>query len=83
MFNEKGDVDTDYVLNVEQQVDRSRIWWECPQAAQQITLFKLLGADTNLGNVPAQEVLSAESLRRGLRSDTFYTFGSHREEAPL
>ncbi|GGA39809.1 phosphosulfolactate synthase [Kroppenstedtia guangzhouensis] len=83
MFNEKGDVDTDYVLNVEQQVDRSRIWWECPQAAQQITLLKLLGADTNLGNVPAQEVLSVESLRRGLRSDTFYTFGSHREEAPL
>ena len=63
MFNEKGDVDT--VLRTERGAT-SRSLTDLvgmpPQAAQQITLLKLLGADTNLGNVPAQEVLSVESL---------------------
>ncbi|MDA8354322.1 MAG: phosphosulfolactate synthase [Firmicutes bacterium] len=83
IFNSKGDVDTRYVQEVHRQVDPSRIWWECPQSAQQITILKLLGADTNLGNIPAQEVLSVESLRRGLRSDTFFTFGNGIREGSL
>lgn len=83
VFNAKGDVDIQYVREVEQQVDRFRIWWECPHTSQQVTLLKFLGADTNLGNVSAHEVLSVESLRRGLRSDTFHTFRASREEAPL
>ncbi|WP_370656619.1 phosphosulfolactate synthase [Klebsiella pneumoniae] len=31
----------------------------------------LLGSDVNLGNIQGSDVISLESLRRGLRSDTF------------
>ncbi|PTX53912.1 phosphosulfolactate synthase [Melghirimyces profundicolus] len=84
VFNAEGDVDTEYAQEVHRQIDPRRIWWECPRSPQQITMLKLLGADANLGNIPAQEILSVESLRRGLRSDTFFIFGNRaREESAL
>lgn len=46
--------------------------WEAPQKSQQIALLELFGTNVNLGNIAAQEIYSLESLRRGLRSDTFY-----------
>lgn len=48
-----------------------RILWEAPQKQQQIYLIKMLGHSVNLGNIAPQEVYSLETLRRGLRSDTF------------
>ncbi|SMO39547.1 phosphosulfolactate synthase [Melghirimyces algeriensis] len=84
MYNANGDVDTDYVREIYRQVNPHRIWWECPQSSQQITILKIGGADANLGNIPMQEILSVESLRRGLRSDTLFTFGKDiRERSPL
>lgn len=48
------------------------ILWEAPHKSQQIHLLKTLGPEVNLGNIPPEEIMSLESLRRGLRSDTFY-----------
>lgn len=47
------------------------LMWEAPLKNQQVDLLLILGADANLGNIPPQEVISLETLRRGLRSDTF------------
>ncbi|MFC4078236.1 phosphosulfolactate synthase [Salinithrix halophila] len=83
IFNASGEIDTNYVHDICSRVEPERIWWECPQSGQQVTILQLLGAEANLGNIPVTEVLSVESLRRGLRSDTFFTFGSTTQEGPV
>ncbi len=51
--------------------NRERILWEAPQKEQQVALIKSVGPEVNLGNIPVQDVLALETMRRGLRSDTF------------
>jgi phosphosulfolactate synthase len=46
--------------------------WEAPQKSQQVWFIKLLGANVNLGNIPPNEVIPLETLRIGLRGDTFF-----------
>ena len=46
--------------------------WETPLKHQQVLLIQTFGSDVNLGNIPPSDVLSLETLRRGLRSDTFH-----------
>jgi len=45
--------------------------WEAPRKEQQVALLHAFGPQVNLGNIPAQDVLALEAMRRGLRSDTF------------
>lgn len=71
IYNQKGDVDTSYVEEVKERIASNHLIWEAPQKSQQVNLIKLMGPHTNLGNIPPSEVLPIESLRRGLRSDTF------------
>ncbi|HRI41997.1 MAG TPA: phosphosulfolactate synthase, partial [Bacteroidia bacterium] len=40
----------------------------------QTYFIKLLGANVNLGNIAPNEVIAVESLRIGLRSDTFFQY---------
>ena len=51
-------------------VDPGRIVFEAPQKDQQVHLLKRFGPDTNLGNIAPGDVLSLETMRLGLRSDT-------------
>jgi len=51
-----------------------KIIWETPTKTGQTYFIKLLGANANLGNIAPNEVLALESLRLGLRSDTFFEF---------
>ena len=44
--------------------------WEAPNKNQQIELILNLGNDVNIGNVNVNDVISLETLRRGLRGDT-------------
>jgi len=46
--------------------------WEAPKKNQQVELMKWFGPNVNLGNIAPEEIYSVESLRRGLRSDTFF-----------
>lgn len=79
IYDSKGDVDEEFVLRVRERIDTSRLIWEAPKKSQQTRLMHLLGTSVNLGNIPSQEVLALESLRRGLRSDTFQ-FGLNKRE---
>jgi phosphosulfolactate synthase len=45
--------------------------FEAPRAAQQAWLVRRFGQTVNLGNVAPAELLAVESLRLGLRADTF------------
>lgn len=48
------------------------IIWEAPKKNQQVELMKWFGPNVNLGNIAPEDIFSVESLRRGLRSDTFF-----------
>ncbi len=48
------------------------IIWEAPQKSQQAWFIKHFGANVNLGNIAPTEVIPLETLRLGLRGDTFF-----------
>lgn len=56
------------------KVPADKILWEAPNKGGQTYFIKLLGADVNLGNIAPNEVIAVESLRLGLRSDTFFQY---------
>ncbi|MEM6297718.1 MAG: phosphosulfolactate synthase, partial [Bacteroidota bacterium] len=42
--------------------------------AQQVWFIELIGPNVNLGNIPPHEVIPLETIRLGLRGDTFNYF---------
>lgn len=56
------------------KVPREKIMWEAPLKSQQVWFIKLLGANVNLGNIAPNEVIPLETLRIGLRGDTFFSY---------
>lgn len=50
------------------------ILWEAPQKPQQVWFIKLIGANVNLGNIAPFDVIPLETLRLGLRGDTFFEY---------
>ena len=56
------------------KIPSDKIIWETPNKSGQAYFINLLGANANLGNIAPVEVIALESLRIGLRSDTFFTF---------
>lgn len=50
--------------------DARRVLWEAPLQAQQAHLIRHFGSNVNLANIPPQDVLALEALRRGLRFET-------------
>lgn len=73
LFDERGDCSEDVLESVTRMLgDCSRIMWETPLKHQQVLMIQTFGSDVNLGNIPPSDVLSLETLRRGLRSDTFH-----------
>ena len=55
-------------------IDVDRLLFEAPTTALQAHLITRVGPNVNLGNVPATGVISLETLRLGLRSDTLTAF---------
>jgi phosphosulfolactate synthase len=56
------------------KIPSEKIIWETPNKNGQVYFINLLGANANLGNIAPTELIALESLRIGLRSDTFFTF---------
>ncbi|MBL7928904.1 MAG: phosphosulfolactate synthase [Bacteroidia bacterium] len=56
------------------KVNPENIIWESPQKSQQVYFIKLFGCNVNLGNIAPNEIIALETLRLGLRSDTFFQF---------
>ena len=55
-------------------VDCERMIFEAPRKEQQVWLLEFFGSECNLGNIALDDVLSLETLRLGLRSDTVERF---------
>jgi phosphosulfolactate synthase len=69
-FDGEGRVRPDVVEAVVAAVGVERAIFEAPRASQQAWFIRRFGAEVNLGNIAPGDVLSTETLRLGLRSDT-------------
>lgn len=74
IYRPNGTAHTLLVNKILAKIPGERILWEAPIKAQQVWFIKLLGANVNLGNIDAKSVIPLETLRLGLRGDTFFEF---------
>ncbi len=74
IYRDSGEVRQGLVQELLTKIPSEKILWEAPQKAQQTWFIKLIGANVNLGNIPPNELIPLETLRLGLRSDTFHHF---------
>ncbi len=74
IYNKDGSADISLISDILKKIPSKQIIWEAPRKAQQAWFVKLLGAKANLGNISPQDVIPLETLRLGLRGDTFFEF---------
>lgn len=74
LFRATGEVRSGLVEEILTKIPFEKIIWEAPQKAQQVWFIKLLGTNVNLGNIAPNEIIPLETLRLGLRGDTFDYF---------
>ena len=74
LFRSTGEVRSGLVEEILTKIPFEKIIWEAPQKEQQVWFIKLLGTNVNLGNIAPNEAIPLETLRLGLRGDTFDHF---------
>jgi phosphosulfolactate synthase len=73
IFRADGEVRMGLIDEIAHAIDPSRLLFEAPQKDQQVWFIERFGPEVNLGNIAPDDVLSLETLRLGLRSDTMAT----------
>jgi phosphosulfolactate synthase len=73
IYDSHGAVHTEEVALIRERMGAQveRLIWEAPLKNQQTYLIEQFGPNVSLGNIPTGEVLALESLRTGLRFETF------------
>jgi phosphosulfolactate synthase len=80
IYRADGEVRTGLIDEIAHAVDPDRLIFEAPLREQQVWLLQRFGTECNLGNIAADDVLSLETLRLGLRSDTVERFALGGED---
>jgi phosphosulfolactate synthase len=70
IFRHDGEVRMGLIDEIVHAVEPDKILFEAPRKDQQVWFVRRFGANVNLGNIPPEDVLSLETIRLGLRSDT-------------
>ncbi len=70
IFRHDGEVRMGLIDEIAHAVEPDQVLFEAPRKDQQVWFVRRFGADVNLGNIPPEDVLSLETIRLGLRSDT-------------
>jgi phosphosulfolactate synthase len=70
IFRHDGEVRMGLIDEIVHAIAPERILFEAPRKDQQVWFVRRLGPDVNVGNVAPDDVLSLETIRLGLRSDT-------------
>jgi phosphosulfolactate synthase len=70
IFRGDGEVRMGLIDEIAHAVDPAQLIFEAPRKEQQVWFLKRFGREVNLGNIAPADVLSLETLRLGLRSDT-------------
>ncbi len=74
IYNDDGSVNKPLIKAISDNVLLENVIWEAPQKSQQAWFIKNFGPNVNLGNIAPSEIIPLESLRLGLRGDTFFMF---------
>lgn len=74
IYNEDGSINNKIIDAISEHVKLENVIWEAPMKSQQAWFIKHFGANVNLGNIAPTEIIPLESLRCGLRGDTFFQF---------
>jgi phosphosulfolactate synthase len=70
IFRGTGEVRSGLIDEIRHEIGIEDLIFEAPQKSQQAWFIRHLGPEVSLGNIPPDEVISLETLRLGLRSDT-------------
>jgi phosphosulfolactate synthase len=70
IYRADGEVRMGLIDEIAHEVDPGKLLFEAPRKEQQVWFIERFGAEVNLGNICPDDVLSLETLRLGLRSDT-------------
>ena len=81
IYRGTGEVREGLVQEILTQIPEEKIIWEAPQKAQQLYFIELIGCNVNLGNISPTEVIPLETMRIGLRGDTFTLYLDKKENA--
>jgi phosphosulfolactate synthase len=74
IYRADGEPRTGLIEEIAHSIDTDRLIFDAPLHRQQVWLLKHFGTECNLGNIAPADVLSLETLRLGLRSDTVERF---------
>jgi phosphosulfolactate synthase len=70
IFTSGGELRSGTIAAITEAISPEDVVFEAPTKASQAWFIKHLGPEVNLGNIPPDEVIPLETLRRGLRADT-------------
>jgi phosphosulfolactate synthase len=70
IFRHDGEVRMGLIDEIVHAIPADRLLFEAPRKDQQVWFVRRFGPDVNLGNITPEDVLSLETVRVGLRSDT-------------
>ncbi len=76
VFRPNGEIRSGLIDEIADQISIEHLLFEAPNKDQQVWFIKKFGSNVNLGNIQPAEVISVETLRLGLRSDTLFDFYS-------
>ncbi len=74
IYRPTGKAHVTLIHKILSKVQADKVIWEAPLKSQQVWFIKNFGANVNLGNILPAELIPLETLRLGLRADTFFTF---------
>ncbi len=74
IYRPNGTAHVVLVNKILNKISGEDILWESPKKPQQVWFINLLGANVNLGNIAHDDVIPLETLRCGLRGDTFFNY---------
>jgi phosphosulfolactate synthase len=74
IYRADGEPRTGLIEEIAHSIDTDRVIFDAPLHRQQVWLLRHFGTECNLGNIAPADVVSLETLRLGLRSDTVERF---------
>ncbi len=71
VFNENCTIREEFAREIVKGIGLENIIFEAPQKNQQVWLILNFGPSVNFGNIKPDDVIPLETLRKGIRGDTF------------
>jgi phosphosulfolactate synthase len=74
IYRDSGEVREGLIEEILTKIPAEKIIWEAPLKDQQLYFIKTVGCNVNLANIAPHEVIPLETMRIGLRGDTFHLY---------